>query len=402
MERDLRETPLYREVEDFYRRALGPGSAERRTSRIRGPPRRACIAFRGTSRERLEGHPRGRICLAATTGPGLRQITNGPHDDDQPRWSPDGRTLTFRSDRAAEGNHQLYALDVDAIGEARPLPHGGGRRGAARVVARRHRRPGRGRRARGRAVRRGRLRRPSASPRTCPPGSPRSSPPTAPTDRRAAGDLWTIDVATGAVAAGVSRRAERLGGGAGAGTTASRRSCPRTRARAPGTRARLVVIDLAPGPTGRSSRADVQLGWVIELARRRRRRGGRGALQRPLGRRRRPPAGRPDDGERRAVDTSRRRRRRPRLAGRRGPVAIGVRGPGHRGAGGRRRRPGPRTERWATSEAVRRALPGGGARRRRLRASRCSSAAPAPGAGRRRRGRSRATIVATDARRHAT
>ena len=37
-------------------------------------------------------------------------------------FSNDGRTLTFRSDRASEGRHQLYALDVDAIGEARALP----------------------------------------------------------------------------------------------------------------------------------------------------------------------------------------------------------------------------------------------------------------------------------------
>ena len=92
-------------------------------SPTRGPsPDGTCIAFRGDQWERLEGHTLGRIGLAATDGSWVRQITNGPHDDDQPRWSPDGRTLTFRSDRAAEGRHQLYALDVDAIGEARALP----------------------------------------------------------------------------------------------------------------------------------------------------------------------------------------------------------------------------------------------------------------------------------------
>ena len=123
MERDLRDTPLYKDVEDFYRRALGPGFG--RTSDVSDPrpsPDGTCIAFRGDQWERLDGHPVGRIGLAAIDGSWVRQITNGPHDDDQPRWSPDGRTLTFRSDRAAEGNHQLYALDVDAIGEARPLP----------------------------------------------------------------------------------------------------------------------------------------------------------------------------------------------------------------------------------------------------------------------------------------
>jgi dipeptidyl aminopeptidase/acylaminoacyl peptidase len=123
MERDLRGTPLFADVEDFYRRALGPGFG--RTSDVSDPrpsPDGTCIAFRGDQWERLEGHTVGRISLAAIDGSWVRQVTNGPHDDDQPRWSPDGRTLTFRSDRAAEGNHQLYALDVGAIGEARPLP----------------------------------------------------------------------------------------------------------------------------------------------------------------------------------------------------------------------------------------------------------------------------------------
>ena len=75
----------------------------------------------GTAR-RAGGNAEGRICLVGADGSGFRQITNGPHDDDQPRWSPDGRTLTFRSDRGAPGRHQLYALSLDAIGEARPLP----------------------------------------------------------------------------------------------------------------------------------------------------------------------------------------------------------------------------------------------------------------------------------------
>ena len=123
MERDLRGTPLYSDVEDFYRRALGPGFG--RTSDVSDPrpsPDATCIAFRGDQWERLEGHAVGRIGLAASDGSWVRQLTNGPRDDDQPRWSPDGRTLTFRSDRAAEGKHQLYALDVDAMGEARALP----------------------------------------------------------------------------------------------------------------------------------------------------------------------------------------------------------------------------------------------------------------------------------------
>jgi dipeptidyl aminopeptidase/acylaminoacyl peptidase len=123
MDRDLRETQLYKDVEDFFRLALGPGIG--RASDVSDPqpsPDGRWIAFRGERWERLDGHPVGRIGLAATDGSSVREITSGPNDDDQPRWSPDGRTLTFRSDRSAEGRHQLYALDLDAIGEARPLP----------------------------------------------------------------------------------------------------------------------------------------------------------------------------------------------------------------------------------------------------------------------------------------
>jgi dipeptidyl aminopeptidase/acylaminoacyl peptidase len=123
VERDLRETPVYKEVEAFVRRALEPGFGRIfDPSDPRPSPDGHWIAFRGERRDALEGHPDGRICLVGVDGSGFRQITNGPHDDDQPRWSPDGTSLTFRSDRAAAGRHQLYELTVDAIGEARALP----------------------------------------------------------------------------------------------------------------------------------------------------------------------------------------------------------------------------------------------------------------------------------------
>ncbi|MGZ5328612.1 MAG: prolyl oligopeptidase family serine peptidase [Actinomycetota bacterium] len=122
MERDLRGTPLYQEVEAFFRSVLEPGfgTAEPGGDPVPSPDGH-WIAFRGERLERLDGHPEGRICLVGADGGDVRQVTHGPHDDGDPRWSPDGRTLTFRSDRAAKGRHQLYALDADLPGEARPL-----------------------------------------------------------------------------------------------------------------------------------------------------------------------------------------------------------------------------------------------------------------------------------------
>ncbi len=122
MERDLRETPLYREVERFYRSVLEPGFG--RTWPAGDPvpsPDGAEVAFRAERLDRLEGHPVGRICLVGADGAGLRTITDGPNDDSEPRWSPDGRRLTFRSDRERKGRHGLYVLDRGELGEAGAL-----------------------------------------------------------------------------------------------------------------------------------------------------------------------------------------------------------------------------------------------------------------------------------------
>lgn len=123
MERDIRETETYRQVEAFFRSALEPGfGGVTDVSDPEPSPDGDRVAFHGEILERLEGHARGRICLAQSDGSGWRQITNGPNDDDEPRWSPDGTRLTFRSDRAALGRSQLYRLETGSLGEAQALP----------------------------------------------------------------------------------------------------------------------------------------------------------------------------------------------------------------------------------------------------------------------------------------
>ena len=122
MQRDLRETPLYQEIEAAYRRLAGPGFGRvTQAADVRSSPDGSTVAFRGARLDALEGEASGRICLAAADGSGMRQVTNGPNDDSGPRWSPDGRTLTFLSDRATAGSAQLYALETGVLGEARPL-----------------------------------------------------------------------------------------------------------------------------------------------------------------------------------------------------------------------------------------------------------------------------------------
>jgi dipeptidyl aminopeptidase/acylaminoacyl peptidase len=122
MQRDLRETPLYQEVEAAYRRLAEPGFGRvTQATDVRASPDGSAVAFRGARLDALEGHPSGRICLAAADGSGMRQVTQGPNDDSGPRWSPDGTTLTFLSDRATAGSAQVYALETGVLGEARPL-----------------------------------------------------------------------------------------------------------------------------------------------------------------------------------------------------------------------------------------------------------------------------------------
>ncbi len=122
MERDLRETPLFIEVERFFRSVLEPGFNRAWPAGDPAPsPDGRWIAFRGGRLDRLEGHALGRICLVGADGSDLRQVTGGPNDDSEPRWSPDGTRLSFRSDRLARGRHQIFVLDTALPAEARQV-----------------------------------------------------------------------------------------------------------------------------------------------------------------------------------------------------------------------------------------------------------------------------------------
>ena len=127
MERDLRESPLYREVEDHFRRVYEPGFGKvTEPSDPRPSPDGRWVAFTGSLWEKLEGTPNTRICLAPA-GPGaagadVKRVSSGPGHDAGARWSPDGRRLSFVSDRREKGRMQLHVLSVDGVGEAEPFP----------------------------------------------------------------------------------------------------------------------------------------------------------------------------------------------------------------------------------------------------------------------------------------
>ncbi|MGA7673044.1 MAG: prolyl oligopeptidase family serine peptidase, partial [Nitrolancea sp.] len=64
----------------------------------------------------------GAIWLASVGEGDARQFTSGSGRDDNPRWSPDGKSLAFLSERAEPGRRDLYRIPRGG-GEAEPLIH---------------------------------------------------------------------------------------------------------------------------------------------------------------------------------------------------------------------------------------------------------------------------------------
>ena len=127
MDRDLRESPLYGEVEEHFRKIYEPGFGRvTEPSDPRPSPDGRWVAFTGSLWEKLEGTPKTRICLAPADAEaadtGVRQISSGPEHDAAARWSPDAGRLSFLSDRREKGRMQLYVLRLDGLGEAEALP----------------------------------------------------------------------------------------------------------------------------------------------------------------------------------------------------------------------------------------------------------------------------------------
>ncbi|MBI5434219.1 MAG: S9 family peptidase [Planctomycetes bacterium] len=91
------------EIADFYRCAVVSAPAV--------SPDGARAAF-GVRRYELEaGKSWSELWLIGTDGSGLKQLTARGHNDTDPRFSPDGRTLLFVSDRS--GTSQLWTLPLD-------------------------------------------------------------------------------------------------------------------------------------------------------------------------------------------------------------------------------------------------------------------------------------------------
>lgn len=82
------------------------------------------IAFQSDLRS--AGNPDGHVRLytldLATGAIGALTGANG-WDDEQPRWSPDGRRIAFKSNRNGRTNYDLYVMDADGRNPVRVTDH---------------------------------------------------------------------------------------------------------------------------------------------------------------------------------------------------------------------------------------------------------------------------------------
>ncbi|MBV9280514.1 MAG: S9 family peptidase [Chloroflexi bacterium] len=123
VERDIRNTPLYREIEEHflkvYRPAFGTISAP---SQPAPSPDGRLVAFTGTRLDKLDAAPITRVCTVDVATGTVEELTGGPNDDRAPAWSPDGSRLAFLSDRREKGQFDLYLLEAGRMGEAVAAP----------------------------------------------------------------------------------------------------------------------------------------------------------------------------------------------------------------------------------------------------------------------------------------
>lgn len=122
MQRDIRDTALYREVEALCNTVRQPGSGQiSDCAEVQVSPDGRFAVFAGTIMDALRGSPTTRICHIDLTSGDTRVLTFGPSMDHLPKYSPEGCQIAFLSDRRRKGNFQLHLLDMET-GAARPTP----------------------------------------------------------------------------------------------------------------------------------------------------------------------------------------------------------------------------------------------------------------------------------------
>ena len=100
MQKDIRATDLYREIEALTRALRQPGSGQvTEATEVHASPDGKQAVFAGAIVDKLEGTPPTRICQIDLASGSTHVLTFGPNTDRLPKYSPDGRQVAFLSDR---------------------------------------------------------------------------------------------------------------------------------------------------------------------------------------------------------------------------------------------------------------------------------------------------------------
>lgn len=115
---DVRGTETWQRVEDYFTQAYQPAfGLVSRVLDLTATPDGSKVAATGMVMDKLEGLPR--MVVAVVEDQRITEVTSGNGSSRLPKFSPDGGTLAFLSDRAHAGCFQLQLLTVGALGEAR-------------------------------------------------------------------------------------------------------------------------------------------------------------------------------------------------------------------------------------------------------------------------------------------
>jgi dipeptidyl aminopeptidase/acylaminoacyl peptidase len=106
---DLRHTGLYKQVAEFFTAIHAPGQGSvTDVADLCVAPDGATAAFTGTVFLDMAQSPVTRICCLRLDTGELSLGSPGSGSDRHPRYSPNGKTLAFLSDRAESGAYQLF------------------------------------------------------------------------------------------------------------------------------------------------------------------------------------------------------------------------------------------------------------------------------------------------------
>jgi dipeptidyl aminopeptidase/acylaminoacyl peptidase len=116
-DRDIRQTPLYGKVREYYERITVPAQDKvTDAADVTVSSDGNFAAFTGTVHNDVASSPVTRVCIVDLGSGSIRRIAAGNGSDRLPRWSPDAKHLAFLSDRAETGNFQLLLCHGDGHG----------------------------------------------------------------------------------------------------------------------------------------------------------------------------------------------------------------------------------------------------------------------------------------------